>query len=65
MTKKALLSFDTGEIILTIILFLLGILPGIIYLLVKTPLGKEDIIGLILFILGIIPGIIYCLLMRK
>lgn len=65
MTKKPLLKFTGGEIVLTVLLLILGLLPGIIYLCVKTPLKKDDVIGLLLFILGIIPGIIYYAIARK
>ena len=33
---KPLKSFTTQEIVITILLFILGIIPGIIYLVVKT-----------------------------
>ncbi|MBQ0045569.1 MAG: hypothetical protein KBS35_01620 [Mycoplasma sp.] len=65
MTKKPLLNFDGKEIAITILLFFIMLVPGIIYLAVKTPLGKDDIIGLLLFVLGIIPGIIYFAICRK
>lgn len=65
MNKKPLLNFDNKEIIITTILFLLMLIPGVIYLVVKTPLGKDDLIGLLLFVLGIIPGIIYFAICRK
>lgn len=65
MNKKSLLSFTVKEIAITTLLFFLGFIPGIIYLLVKTPLDKDDLIGLLLFIIGIIPGIIFYAVCRK